>query len=186
MWSNLTQIYTLNNSMIMMILMNLLMMSILWITPLNMNLTPISMFLLLLIFSILTAFSCMWWMNLNWYTYLIILMMIGGLMISFMYMLSISPNEMKFSWILTNFLLMFSLIFIIMIINFYPQFNYLNFNFYELNTMNNLKFFISNHMYMYPLMLISMFIISYLFYCLIIVVKLINFFNKPMKSIYEK
>nr|AGQ50326.1 NADH dehydrogenase subunit 6 [Conostigmus sp. MM-2013] len=179
--NNLNLINNYNNLMIFMNLMNF-MLIFLWIIPLNSFLTPLTMFCSLLMFSMITALSTSWWMNINWYPMMIMLMMIGGLMISFMYMLSISPNEMKIKMNFINLNWFFSLNFIFLIIFMNDYFKTINFNKHELMKINNYEFFISKYMYMYPLNIISMFTIIYLFYCLIIMVKIINFFNKPMKT----
>nr|UGS80318.1 NADH dehydrogenase subunit 6 [Graphocaecilius interpretatus] len=120
-----------------------------------------------------------------WFLYILILIFIGGMLIMFIYMTSILPNEkfkinnnfmlylmiillMMFScWLLSNLL--------IMNFSFLTNINMLSMN--ENILMNNtIKIFNSSSMFI----LIS--IVSYLFYCMIVIIKIINFFQGPLRK----
>nr|AZL93344.1 NADH dehydrogenase subunit 6 [Megaspilidae sp. ZJUH_2016022] len=169
-----------NNMMIMVPLINLFL-TMIWLLPLGFFTTPLLMFLFLLSYSFIVAFNSNWFMNMNWYSYMIILMMVGGLFISFMYMLSAAPNELSPDYSLTNFTMTFFLLTLSIMLYLKASKNLLIFNNDEMNLISNSKFFLSKFMYIYPLSTISIFSVLYLFFCLIVTVKIVNYLKKPLK-----
>nr|APX40899.1 NADH dehydrogenase subunit 6 [Longitarsus niger] len=138
---------------------------------------PLSCGLILLIQTILTAMKT-GLMSLNfWYSYILFLIMIGGMLILFIYMTSIASNE-KF-----NFNKKFMMIYLLFLIIFMTSFFI---DSYYLNLLNNIidmklsifdfKNSISMMKYLnYPNYFMMMMMILYLFITLIAIVKITKF-----------
>nr|APX40496.1 NADH dehydrogenase subunit 6 [Longitarsus membranaceus] len=138
---------------------------------------PLSCGMILLIQTILTALLT-GMMSLNfWYSYILFLIMIGGMLILFIYMTSIASNE-KFKWnknflyIYFSFMIIFSLIIFID-----PYYMNLLTNIMDTkNSMMNLMNQFSMMKYFnYPNYFIMMIMIIYLFITLIAIVKMTKF-----------
>nr|WRO45048.1 NADH dehydrogenase subunit 6 [Fissocantharis tridifformis] len=126
---------------------------------------PLSMGLNLLIQTILIALIT-GFMSFNfWMSYLLFLIMVGGMLILFMYMTSIASNE-KFYFsknlILITFILMLMFFIIMIKFNFTIYFTknldskeFLNFNMYELSPN---KYFINNSKFILSILIIYLFI----------------------------
>nr|WVD73184.1 NADH dehydrogenase subunit 6 [Monolepta pallidula] len=136
---------------------------------------PLSCGLILLLQTIFTALIS-GLMNFNyWYSYILFLIMVGGMLILFIYMTSIASNE-KFSFqpkFFIMFLFIMSLTILILMDEFY--FNILNQvfdmksqNYSYMNNLSMMKYFNE------PNYLMMMLIIIYLFVTLIVVVKITN------------
>nr|APX40847.1 NADH dehydrogenase subunit 6 [Calomicrus suturalis] len=146
---------------------------------------PLSCGLILLIQTILTAMIS-GLMNFNyWYSYILFLIMIGGMLILFIYMTSIASNE-KFSFrpkFMTLNLILLIFVMLILMDQFY--FNMLNQmfdmksqNFFYLNNLSMMKYF------MEPNYLLMMLIIIYLFITLIVVVKITSISYGSLRQKY--
>nr|YP_009995334.1 NADH dehydrogenase subunit 6 [Ochthebius capicola]QNP09737.1 NADH dehydrogenase subunit 6 [Ochthebius capicola] len=142
--------------------------------PLSMG---INLLLQTIVISLITGF-----LNFNyWFSYILFLIMVGGMLVLFIYMTSIASNEkFKFNNKLMMMMMVISFIFICimffmdkyMIIN--NNFNYfitMNYNYYSLN-----KFFNS------PSNSIMFLMIIYLFITLIAVVKITSFKLGPLRQ----
>nr|QWB85804.1 NADH dehydrogenase subunit 6 [Arhopalus rusticus] len=125
-------------------------------------------------------------MNLNfWFSYILFLIMIGGMLILFIYMTSIASNEkFKFSYklLMLTFIMMLIMTFLLMIIDLY----YLNFSLFMYDNMkqmtmtnNNLSM---NKYVNYPTNLVFFMIIIYLLITLIMVVKITNLNYGPLRQ----
>nr|AYR05327.1 NADH dehydrogenase subunit 6 [Coleoptera sp. ACP-2013] len=138
---------------------------------------PLSLGCILLSQTILISLiSSLFYLNF-WYSYILFLIMIGGMLIMFIYMTSIASNE-KFKLPNKNMLIFIgtSIMFFIMMImlidnyfNFISNKNYLNFNqfsFYK--NFSLIKFF------NYPNFQILILLMAYLLITLIAIVKIIN------------
>nr|WOR80638.1 NADH dehydrogenase subunit 6 [Luciola sp.] len=145
---------------------------------------PLSMGMILLIQTLMIS---MWtgFLSMNfWYSYILFIVMVGGMLILFIYMTSVASNE-KFSYskiLMMMMLMMMTLSIMMMIID---QFNFsLNsMNSEMTNFKNKLLFKLSlNKFYMYPMMLISLSIIIYLLIALIAVVKITNLKSGPLRK----
>nr|YP_011017313.1 NADH dehydrogenase subunit 6 [Amblyomma argentinae]WQF68976.1 NADH dehydrogenase subunit 6 [Amblyomma argentinae] len=96
---------------------------------------------------------------------ILILLVLGGMMIIFMYMVSLCPNKkMQF-----NKKIIFLIIFLI----------FLKFSFIFVK-IENQEFF---KLYCYPFMNLMIFMLIYLLICLLVVMKLLNWISSPMKSL---
>nr|YP_010827596.1 NADH dehydrogenase subunit 6 [Cheddikulama straminea]WFD61192.1 NADH dehydrogenase subunit 6 [Cheddikulama straminea] len=118
-----------------------------------------------------------------WFSYILLLIYLGGMLVLFMYVTSLASNEMFFysNKIFFSFCSFpFIIIMIYFINNKYPI------NFYE--NMENISIFtfISNNfllkMYNQPMNMITILIASYLFLTLIAVVKIINIHKGPLRQ----
>nr|YP_009185811.1 NADH dehydrogenase subunit 6 [Callicerus obscurus]ALO70434.1 NADH deshydrogenase subunit 6 [Callicerus obscurus] len=118
-----------------------------------------------------------------WFSYILFLIMIGGMLVLFIYMTSIASNEM-FSYSNKIFLMMslmsFMLIILYMVMDMY--FLNLNYIFFEQSTQfNNLHTNLTKY-FNYPSMFIIFFMIIYLFITLIAVVKIIKIEYGPLRQ----
>nr|YP_010536439.1 NADH dehydrogenase subunit 6 [Chaetocnema confinis]UYC28917.1 NADH dehydrogenase subunit 6 [Chaetocnema confinis] len=105
-------------------------------------------------------------MSMNfWFSYILFIIMIGGMMVLFIYMTSIASNE-KFK---IN-PLMFIILLITLIMTFFTEFpiiETMNFSTYQF------KFMFKKYLD-YPHLMITLFMMTYLFICLILVIKMTN------------
>nr|WRO45283.1 NADH dehydrogenase subunit 6 [Otomantis scutigera] len=118
-----------------------------------------------------------------WFSYVLLLIYLGGMLVLFMYITSLASNEMFFYSNKILLTIMFLPITFFMI--YYLNFNYYM-NSYE-NLENNLMLnFTSNNfllkMYNQPINMITILIAMYLFLTLIVVVNIINIYNGPLRQ----
>nr|YP_010988507.1 NADH dehydrogenase subunit 6 [Australoluciola thailandica]WOR80612.1 NADH dehydrogenase subunit 6 [Australoluciola thailandica] len=145
---------------------------------------PLSMGMILLMQTLLIS---MWtgFMSMNfWYSYILFIVMVGGMLILFIYMTSVASNE-KFSLSKINMFIMsmMSLIIIssILIDQIYNLMNSMN---SDLNMYKNMiTFKLSlNKFIMYPMMMMSLTLIIYLLITLIAVSKITNIQSGPLRK----
>nr|ALO77301.1 NADH deshydrogenase subunit 6 [Brachinus crepitans] len=162
---------------------------IMTITFLFMN-HPLSMGLILLIQTILISMMTGLFSYSYWFSYILFLVMIGGMLILFIYMTSMASNEM-FNFSPKLFLLIMSLILISILM--YKSFNLIimnpflkNSNIMEImNTMINFKnenINSLNMIYNKPNNLITLMLMNYLFLTLIAVVKITDINYGPLRQ----
>nr|AXS66108.1 NADH dehydrogenase subunit 6 [Cucujoidea sp. 46 KM-2017] len=147
---------------------------------------PLSLGLILLLQSICTSLL-MGLISLNfWYSYMIFLIMVGGMLVLFLYMTSIASNE-KFFFSMKLFYLSIMFMFILILIY------YLNKHLLMLNInnifstylMNKSNFFLSmNKYFIYPMNMTYMILIIYLFITLIAVVKITSINHGPLRQMH--
>nr|YP_010225800.1 NADH dehydrogenase subunit 6 [Anaplectoides virens]UDD75297.1 NADH dehydrogenase subunit 6 [Anaplectoides virens] len=152
---------------------------------------PLSMGLMILIQTLLTCLLSGMLIKTYWFSYILFLTFLGGLLVLFIYVSSIASNEMFKPLINFKKIFFFLLIFIISI-----QFMYnYNMSWMNLSTnsdMNNfyeLLLFFNNEnkinlskLYNNQTFLIMMMLMIYLFITLIAVVKITNIFYGPIRS----
>nr|AXS65468.1 NADH dehydrogenase subunit 6 [Cucujoidea sp. 39 KM-2017] len=120
-----------------------------------------------------------------WYSYMLFLIMIGGMLILFMYMTNVASNEkFKFS---SNLIFMSMLIFFMFLMTYlYIDLMKINFNNFNILLMNMNKFFnlnISINKYLnFSSMMIYFILIMYLLITLIAVVNITNINKGPLRS----
>nr|AYQ19129.1 NADH dehydrogenase subunit 6 [Erotylinae sp. 4 ACP-2013] len=145
---------------------------------------PLSLGLILLIQTIMTSLiTGMLTMNF-WYSYILFLIMIGGMLILFIYMTSVAANEkFKFSKNLLIFTLISNMMmFMFMFIDQFflkTSFNSLEMN--SQNLFNNFNMMIIKYLN-YPNNLMFTMMIIYLFLVLIMVVKIITINKGPLRQ----
>nr|YP_010554695.1 NADH dehydrogenase subunit 6 [Hydropsyche simulata]UYO79328.1 NADH dehydrogenase subunit 6 [Hydropsyche simulata] len=142
---------------------------------------PLNMGLLILSQTLIICFLMNFYLNYYWLSYILYLIMLGGILILFMYMCSIASNKIiQFN---TNLFLYMILIFFITFMFIY-KFKWINLN---LLMINNHNFFFSNEMfsmskiynnYTYK---ITIMLIIYLFILLLMVTMFTNSNKGPLR-----
>nr|ASM82849.1 NADH dehydrogenase subunit 6 [Phyllothelys shaanxiense] len=118
-----------------------------------------------------------------WFSYILVLIYLGGMLVLFMYITSLASNEM---FLYSNkIFLTISLLPIIFSSLYYLKINF-SMNLYE-NMENSLTLnFMTNNfllkMYNQPINTITILIATYLFLTLIVVVKIINIYKGPLRQ----
>nr|YP_010148405.1 NADH dehydrogenase subunit 6 [Anopheles anthropophagus]QQV69244.1 NADH dehydrogenase subunit 6 [Anopheles anthropophagus] len=149
---------------------------------------PLSMGLMLLIQTFLTCLLTGIYVKTFWFSYVLFLIFLGGMLILFIYVTSLSSNEMfSMSFSLTTISLiifMFMLtIFFIMDKSLTEQF-IMNMEMEKISMMNNLineNVLSLNKMYNFPTNLITLLLINYLFLTLLVTVKITKKFYGPLR-----
>nr|ALO70760.1 NADH deshydrogenase subunit 6 [Neophonus bruchi] len=139
---------------------------------------PMTMGLNLFIQTILISLMTGYLNKFMWFSYILFLIMIGGMLVLFMYMTSVASNELfKFSnLILLLFILMMTTTMMLMFLD-----NYF-INILNLNT-ENLKFNLTLTKYLnYPFNIILVILILYLFLTLIATVKITKLNYGPLRQ----
>lgn len=152
---------------------------------------PLSIGLIILTQTLLTCILSGILINTYWFSYILFLIFLGGLLVLFIYVSSIASNEL-FKISIFNKLLIFLSIFYIIIIRFYfkNNLNFINFLFNDdIINFFNLLLFINNEynfnlikLYNEQTYFLIIIIIIYLFITLIAVVKITNIFFGPLRS----
>nr|UFZ13814.1 NADH dehydrogenase subunit 6 [Neochauliodes bachmanus] len=146
---------------------------------------PLAMGLILLIQTISISLITGFMLQTFWFSYILFLILLGGMLVLFIYMTSLASNEL-FSFSMKSLLMnliMFIMMMILMIM-FIPYNNLLNldmykFNYYSLYTENNTELL---KLYNFPTMNLTLMLVSYLFLTLIIVVKITNINQGPLRQ----
>nr|ALJ02394.1 NADH dehydrogenase subunit 6 [Anopheles coluzzii] len=149
---------------------------------------PLSMGLMLLIQTFLTCLITGIYVKSFWFSYVLFLIFLGGMLILFIYVTSLSSNEMfTMSFKLTMFsLLLFSIsmvIFFILDKTLIEQF-IINMEMEKFSMTNNLineNILSLNKMYNFPTNLITLLLINYLFLTLLVTVKITKKFYGPLR-----
>nr|UFX34271.1 NADH dehydrogenase subunit 6 [Kozhantshikovia vernalis] len=152
---------------------------------------PLSMGLMILTQTLLICLISSMFINTYWFSYILFLTFLGGLLVMFIYVSSIASNE-TFKMILSNFkMIIFFMMFMLMMSMYY--FNSLKmFNFQFNNEMNNMFYkylFFNNEnkinlskLYNKQNFLMMMMLIVYLFITLLAVVKISNIYFGPLRK----
>nr|YP_009029756.1 NADH dehydrogenase subunit 6 [Graphium mullah]AHY24039.1 NADH dehydrogenase subunit 6 [Graphium mullah] len=152
---------------------------------------PLSMGFLILMQTMLTCLLSGMLIHSYWFSYILFLVFLGGLLVLFIYVSSIASNELfQFNFlmkIIFNFMLIMILFLSIMLIY---NMNWLNFYFnYEMKNMMNFFLFFNNEnkinlskLYNNQTYYMMMMMIIYLFITLVSVVKITNIFFGPLRS----
>lgn len=146
---------------------------------------PLSIGLILLIQTILVSLLCGIIYYTYWFSYILFLVIIGGILILFIYITSLASNEL-FNLNVNNFIITLFIFFLLITISyFYDNFLFLIKNF-ETNSINNL---INNEnaynlikLYNNPTINITLIVINYLLLTLIIVVKITDISYGPLRQ----
>nr|YP_009712028.1 NADH dehydrogenase subunit 6 [Epicopeia hainesii]QGA74576.1 NADH dehydrogenase subunit 6 [Epicopeia hainesii] len=152
---------------------------------------PLSMGLMVLLQTLLTCMLTGMMIKTYWFSYILFLTFLGGLLVLFIYVSSIASNEMmKISFIMkTSFYFIFSMICIILFLMYFNM-NWLNLNnnMPEFNNFFNIMFFNNenninlNKLYNSKTFLMMMMMVIYLFITLLVIVKITNIFYGPLRS----
>nr|QJQ37613.1 NADH dehydrogenase subunit 6 [Graphium parus] len=152
---------------------------------------PLSMGFLILMQTMLTCLLSGMLIHSYWFSYILFLVFLGGLLVLFIYVSSIASNELfKFNFLMkVIFSFMLIMIFFSSIMFIYNM-NWLNFYFnYEMKNMMNFFLFFNNEnkinlskLYNNQTYFMMMMMIIYLFITLVSVVKITNIFFGPLRS----
>nr|YP_010288398.1 NADH dehydrogenase subunit 6 [Polypedilum nubifer]UKO31614.1 NADH dehydrogenase subunit 6 [Polypedilum nubifer] len=152
---------------------------------------PLTMGLMLMIQTFLSILFSGMIFKTFWFSYSLFLIFMGGMLILFMYMTSIASNEQfkfKINVNLMKILVTINLLFLLIFITFNQKllfFNKIqNFEINNILMMKNLIFennFMLNKMYNFPMNMITILLINYLFLTLIATVKITNIFEGPLR-----
>nr|AXS66296.1 NADH dehydrogenase subunit 6 [Staphylinoidea sp. 2 KM-2017] len=144
---------------------------------------PLSMGILLLLQTIIISLISGLLMINFWFSYILFLIMIGGMLILFIYMTSVASNE-KFKYS-NNLFLMFLMLISILFILFFNQdniiINMMNMNLESLNNTNLINLNLNKYIN-FPFNLILLLLIIYLFITLIAVVKISDISLGPLRQ----
>nr|QOV03265.1 NADH dehydrogenase subunit 6 [Orfelia nemoralis] len=152
---------------------------------------PLSIGFMLLIQTFLTCLLSGSMFFSYWFSYILFLVFLGGMLVLFIYMTSLASNEM-FSLsmnMLFNFIIFIMINFLI--IMFMDKTIFMNFIINnEMMTFNNTNMFLKenimnlNKLFNYPSNMMTLLLINYLFFTLVIVVKITNFFSGPLRTMF--
>nr|AWB99366.1 NADH dehydrogenase subunit 6 [Anopheles albitarsis] len=149
---------------------------------------PLSMGLMLLIQTFLTCLITSIYVKTFWFSYVLFLIFLGGMLILFIYVTSLSSNEMfsmSFSLMMISLIIfsIFSILFFFIDKSLIEQF-ITNMEMEKLSNMNNLineNILSLNKMYNFPTNLITLLLINYLFLTLLVTVKITKKFYGPLR-----
>lgn len=123
-----------------------------------------------------------------WFSYVLFLIFLGGILVLFIYVTSLASNEIfnfSFKTILTLIILFVVLIFFILIIDKPIIISYfINYETYSLSLIKTFlpeNSIILNKLYNFPINFITLLLMVYLFLTLIAVVKITNIFEGPLR-----
>nr|YP_009142277.1 NADH dehydrogenase subunit 6 [Loxostege sticticalis]AKG65050.1 NADH dehydrogenase subunit 6 [Loxostege sticticalis] len=156
---------------------------------------PLSMGLMILIQTLLTCMMSSMIIKTYWFSYILFLTFLGGLLVLFIYVSSIASNEMFKTSFFMNIYLMINICIILLIsillMNNLTWMNLSN-NSLEMNNFFNMFLFFNNEnkinlskLYNNQTFLIMIMLIIYLFITLIAVVKITNIFYGPLRSSFN-
>nr|YP_009048419.1 NADH dehydrogenase subunit 6 [Melanargia asiatica]YP_010528787.1 NADH dehydrogenase subunit 6 [Melanargia meridionalis]AHH92994.1 NADH dehydrogenase subunit 6 [Melanargia asiatica]UXW65909.1 NADH dehydrogenase subunit 6 [Melanargia meridionalis] len=151
---------------------------------------PISMGLLILLQTLLTCLLLGMLINSYWFSYILFLVFLGGLLVLFIYVSSVASNELLNMYFTSKSLILFWILIMSFSFLLNNNLNWLNFSFNE-DMINFINMFLisynENNINLYKLYneqtyLLMIMMIIYLFITLIAVVKITNIFFGPLRS----
>nr|WPW47396.1 NADH dehydrogenase subunit 6 [Asclepios apicalis] len=144
---------------------------------------PLSMGFNLIMITFLSSIMMCMWMKYTWYSYILVLVMLGGMLVLFMYMASIASNEiMKFS-----FKVMIMMIVTILVTSMLLKTEMLSYNTSMIQTMENQQNMSMMKLFNSQTSVITIMMALYLLMTMIYVIYITNTFEGPMrKKNYEK
>nr|UQJ73665.1 NADH dehydrogenase subunit 6 [Pagastia sp. 1XL] len=152
---------------------------------------PMAMGMMLLIQTFLICLITGNYSKTFWFSYVLFLIFLGGMLVLFIYVTSLASNEMfSFSmkiFILSGIIFSFTMTMMLIMDN-SMMMNFLNNN--EMSSMINMKSYINentislNKLYNFPTNMLTILLINYLFLTLIAIVKITNIFEGPLRPKY--
>uniref|UniRef100_UPI00315D1952 NADH dehydrogenase subunit 6 n=1 Tax=Sinobirma bouyeri TaxID=1236722 RepID=UPI00315D1952 len=153
---------------------------------------PLSMGLMILLQTLLTCLLTGMMIKTYWFSYILFLTFLGGLLVLFIYVSSIASNELfNFNLKMKIFFLIFMCLSFISMIFYMNNLKWMNFNannsemmsFFNFNMFNNNNNKINlNKLYNSQTMMLTLILIIYLFITLIAMVKITNISYGPLRS----
>nr|YP_011010404.1 NADH dehydrogenase subunit 6 [Metrocoris inthanon]WPW47019.1 NADH dehydrogenase subunit 6 [Metrocoris inthanon] len=147
-------------------------------TMMIMSQHPLSMGFNLILLTLILSMSMNLFMKYSWYSYILILVMLGGMLVLFMYMASVASNEiMKFSLKMVMSPLM------VVIISFFLLKNEMMTNINMIiPTIENQQTFSMMKLFNSKSMIITILLAMYLLITMIYVIFIVNVFEGPMRK----
>nr|QNP09854.1 NADH dehydrogenase subunit 6 [Ochthebius sp. IBE<ESP> AN164] len=162
-------------------LLTLLMMNIILSVNFMFMMHPLSMGMTLMLQTILITMIT-GFMNFNfWFSYILFLIMIGGMLVLFMYMTSIASNE-KFKFNLKLLLLLLIIIIMLVIMMTLMDKSLIMINCFNNNINMNMNYMMMSKFYNTPSNNIMFMMIIYLLITMIAVVKITEFKSGPLRQ----
>nr|YP_010329847.1 NADH dehydrogenase subunit 6 [Amerila alberti]UNP54596.1 NADH dehydrogenase subunit 6 [Amerila alberti] len=152
---------------------------------------PLSMGLMILFQTLMICLITGMMMKTYWFSYILFLTFMGGLLVLFIYVSSIASNELFKPSLNTKILLFFSIMSLMILqFIFYNNLFWLNFSFNsDMDIFDSLNLFINNEnkinltkLYNTQTFMIMLLLVIYLFITLIAIVKITNIFYGPLRS----
>nr|WRK67335.1 NADH dehydrogenase subunit 6 [Nemoptera sinuata] len=149
---------------------------------------PLAMGLILLTQTIIVSMTCGLYAYSYWFSYILFLVMLGGMLVLFIYMTSLASNELfslSMNWLMlsTMILIMFS-----MGVTLLDQMFLINNNHEMISLTTNSLFHENNNtlikLYNNPTMNITIMMMNYLLLTLIIIVKITKISYGPLRQMY--
>nr|YP_010326983.1 NADH dehydrogenase subunit 6 [Eucarta virgo]UNP54230.1 NADH dehydrogenase subunit 6 [Eucarta virgo] len=151
---------------------------------------PLSMGLMILMQTLLTCLLSGMIIKTYWFSYILFITFLGGLLVLFIYVSSVASNELFMNMFnLKKFLFFFFICILLIMYIYFNNIYWLNFsinsdmdNFFNMFFFNNENKINLNKLYNNQTFLIMMMLVIYLFITLIAVVKITNIFYGPLRS----
>nr|YP_010827570.1 NADH dehydrogenase subunit 6 [Raptrix fusca]WFD61166.1 NADH dehydrogenase subunit 6 [Raptrix fusca] len=144
---------------------------------------PLSMGLILFLQALLMCLISGIMSTSFWFSYILLLIYLGGMLVLFMYVTSLASNEL---FLYSNSMLIPMTMYPFILYYLYYMMIDINSNMYEnMEMMYNISNYINNFLikiYNYPINIITILIASYLFLTLIAVVKIIYIYKGPIRQ----
>nr|UHA56248.1 NADH dehydrogenase subunit 6 [Risoba obstructa] len=154
---------------------------------------PLPLGLLILLQTLLVCMISGMLIKTYWFSYILFLTFLGGLLVLFIYVSSIASNELFKQFMFTSTMMFILFIFIMMLMQvmFMKNISWMNLYFNsDMNSMLSLNFFFNNEykinlnkLYNNQTFLMMMMMVIYLFITLLAIVKITNIFYGPLRSI---
>uniref|UniRef100_A0AAU6QEZ2 NADH-ubiquinone oxidoreductase chain 6 n=1 Tax=Gatzara jubilaea TaxID=3114391 RepID=A0AAU6QEZ2_9NEOP len=147
---------------------------------------PLAMGLTLLLQTIVISLTCGLYTYSYWFAYILFLIMLGGMLVLFIYVTSLASNEL-FSFSIMNLILSTSFLTVIMMMIMFMDNSILLMNNIEMMKFNSNNLFMENELslnklYNNPTMNITLMMMNYLLLTLIVVVKIVNINYGPLRQ----
>nr|YP_009536179.1 NADH dehydrogenase subunit 6 [Nemorilla maculosa]AYM35210.1 NADH dehydrogenase subunit 6 [Nemorilla maculosa] len=152
---------------------------------------PLAMGLMLLIQTTLISFTSGLISKTFWFSYILFLVFLGGMLVLFIYITSLASNEMfsfSIKLMMISTLMFIMMIMILLMIDKNLLINYKNL---EMKSINNLNSYIMenslslNKLYNYPTNMLTIMLMIYLLITLIAVVKITKLFKGPLRPMFN-
>nr|YP_010697707.1 NADH dehydrogenase subunit 6 [Neptis namba]WCF76505.1 NADH dehydrogenase subunit 6 [Neptis namba] len=150
---------------------------------------PLAMGLLILIQTLLTCLLSGMLISTYWFSYILFLIFLGGLLVLFIYVSSVASNELFKISLMNKFSFCYILLIFLMSMIFKDNLNWMNFsfnnemiNFFNIFLFNDDINFNLSKLYNEQTYFLMMMMIIYLFITLIAIVKITNIFFGPLRS----
>nr|UPL66086.1 NADH dehydrogenase subunit 6 [Idiostolus sp.] len=139
---------------------------------------PLSMGLILILQSLIMALLIGVIMENFWFSYILLIIMMSGMLVLFIYMASVASNE-KFYFSMKLLYTSFFLL-IMLIINIYYN-EYLELENSNININNKMEIVMLNKLFNGMTMLLTMMMVLYLFFTMIVVTNIVNMTEGPLR-----